>query len=329
MTTVGSTSKERSKQALLSVILPCFNEIEVIETTHRRLTEVMSAMSCDYEVIYVNDGSTDGTTQALDALAEADAHVRVVHFSRNFGQQFAVTAAFDHAAGDCVVLMDADLQDPPELIPEMFDLWLAGHDIVYGQRSSREGESAFKKATSRLFYRTLSALSDVEMPLDTGDFRLVDRQAVDAFTSMRERDRYVRGLVTWVGFDQKALSYKRDARAGGQTKWSVAKLTLLAVDGILSFSLAPLRFALMLGFSIVGLSVLGIVFAILNRLFTSNWVSGSTMLFTAIMFMGGVQLVILGMIGEYIGRIYMNGKERPLYIVKRRVGFEGRQTRHD
>jgi polyisoprenyl-phosphate glycosyltransferase len=311
----------RPTSPCVSVVVPCFNEQEVIGATHERLTQVLSGMGVSYELLFVNDGSVDGTDFILDDLAGRDPRVRVLHFSRNFGQQFAVTAGFDHAIGDCVLLMDADLQDPPELIPDMYQLWLAGNDIVYGQRTTREGETGLKKATSRWFYRTLNALSDVNMPVDTGDFRLVDRAAVDAFNSMREPDRYVRGMVAWVGFDQKPLPYKRDARAAGQTKWNYAKLSMLAADGIMSFSLAPLRLVLFIGFAIVGIAILGGLFAIFNRLFTDNWVSGWTGLFFAVLFMGGVQLMVLGVIGEYVGRIYMSGKERPLYIVKRKVGF--------
>lgn len=315
-------SSSRPQNACLSVVLPCFNEEAVIGKAYERLTEVLTQMAVRYELVFVDDGSSDATGAILDTLALNDAHVRVLHFSRNFGQQFAVTAGFDHAIGDCVLLMDADLQDPPELIPDMYALWVQGHDIIYGQRTTREGESGVKKATSRWFYRTLNSLSDVNMPLDTGDFRLVDRAAVDAFNSMREPDRYVRGMVSWVGFDQKSLPYKRAARAAGQTKWNYAKLSLLAADGIMSFSLAPLRLVLFIGFAIVGIAVLGGMFAVLNRLFTDNWVSGWTGLFFAIMFMGGVQLMVLGVIGEYVGRIYMTGKDRPLYIIKRKVGFE-------
>jgi polyisoprenyl-phosphate glycosyltransferase len=311
----------RPTSPCISVVVPCFNEQEVIGATHGRLTKVLSGMAISYELLFVNDGSVDSTDVMLDELAQRDSHVRVLHFSRNFGQQFAVTAGFDHAIGDCVLLMDADLQDPPELIPDMYGLWLEGHDVVYGQRTTREGETGVKKATSRWFYRTLNALSDVNMPVDTGDFRLVDRAAVDAFNSMREPDRYVRGMVAWVGFDQKSLPYKRDARAAGQTKWNYAKLSMLAADGIMSFSLAPLRLVLFIGFAIVGIAILGGLFAIFNRVFTDNWVSGWTGLFFAVLFMGGVQLMVLGVIGEYVGRIYMSGKERPLYIVKRKVGF--------
>lgn len=323
------TSTPRRDAGLLSVVVPCFNEADVLAATQARLTQVLGTMKCPYEILYIDDGSNDDTATILDAVAAQDSHVRVVHFSRNFGQQFAVTAGFDHAIGACVLLMDCDLQDPPELIPDMYELWQQGHDVIYGQRVSRDGESPVKKATSRWFYRTLNTLSDVEMPLDTGDFRLVDRAAVDAFNSMRERDRYVRGMVSWVGFSQKALPYKRDARAAGQTKWNYAKLSLLAADGIMSFSLAPLRLVLFIGFAIVGIAMLGGLFAVFNRLFTDNWVSGWTGLFFAVLFMGGVQLMVLGVIGEYVGRIYMAAKDRPLYIVKRKVGFDPVVTDHD
>ena len=321
-TTTHIQRNPRPAQACISVVVPCYNEEEVIKVTYERLTQVLTKMGENYELLFVDDGSVDGTATVLDMIATGDSRVRVLHFSRNFGQQFAVTAGFDYAIGDCVLLLDADLQDPPELIPEMFALWAEGHDVVYGQRTTREGETGIKKTTSRWFYRTLNALSDVSMPLDTGDFRLVDRAVVDAFNCMREPDRYVRGMVAWVGFDQKSLPYKRNSRVAGKTKWNYTKLSLLAADGIMSFSLAPLRLVLFIGFAIVGLSVIGGLFAIFNRLFTDNWVSGWTGLFFAVLFMGGVQLMVLGVIGEYVGRIYMAAKDRPLYIVKRKVGFE-------
>lgn len=318
----------RTGPAKISVVVPCFNEEEVIAMSHDRLKAVLSGLKhshdLDHELIYVDDGSRDQTAAKLGAIAAGDPHVGVVMLSRNFGHQPAVTAGLDRASGDCVVIIDADLQDPPELIADMVKLWREGLDVVYGRRTDREGESAFKLGTARLFYRGLNMLSDVEIPLDVGDFRLMDRQVVDSISQMKERDRFLRGMVSWVGFRQAALPYSRAARAAGQSKYPLRKMILFALDGMLSFSLAPLRFVIMLGLIILVMAGLGIIYAILNRLLTDQWVSGWTMLFIAVMFMGGVQLMVLGMIGEYVGRIYMASKERPLYLVKRMIGLNDR-----
>ncbi len=319
-------SGPRPQNACLSVVVPCFNEEAVIGLSHSRLKAALEAMSADdamrYEIIYVDDGSLDQTANLLTAIAQADPCVRLVLLSRNFGHQPAVTAGLDHAQGDCAVIIDADLQDPPELITEMVKLWRAGNDVVYGQRTDREGESAFKIETARAFYRGLNALSDVEIPLDVGDFRLIDRCVMNAIATMPEKDRFLRGMISWVGYRQVALPYRRAARAAGESKYPLTKMIRFAIDGMLSFSLAPLRFVITMGAWIVVVTVLGIIYALFNRLFTDQWVSGWTLLFIAIMFMGGVQLMVLGVIGEYVGRIYMSGKDRPLYIVKRKVGFE-------
>lgn len=318
----------REGAARISVVVPCYNEEAVIGMSHARLKAVLATLGAteqmDYEIIYVDDGSRDQTATKLTELAAGDDHVRVVMLSRNFGHQPAVTAGLDQATGACVVIIDADLQDPPELIADMVKLWREGFDVVYGQRTDRDGESVFKLATARIFYRGLNSLSDVDIPLDVGDFRLIDRQVVDAIGSMKERDRFLRGMVSWVGFRQTALPYRRAARAAGESKYPLRKMILFALDGMLSFSLAPLRFAITLGLGIFVLSNIGIIYAILNRLLTDQWVSGWTMLFIAVMFMGGMQLMVLGMIGEYVGRIYMASKERPLYLVKRFIGFHDR-----
>lgn len=312
--------------ARVSVVVPCFDEQAVIGMSHRRLKAALVALCADgqmsHEIIYVDDGSRDKTASLLDDIALSDPCVKIVMLSRNFGHQPAVTAGLDHANGDCAVIIDADLQDPPELIGDMVKLWRSGFEVVYGQRTDREGESAFKIATARAFYRGLNALSDVDIPLDVGDFRLIDRCVIDAIADMPERDRFLRGMISWVGFRQTALPYRRAARAAGESKYPLIKMIRFAVDGVLSFSLAPLRFVITIGFWIVVATILGIIYAVLNRLFTDQWVSGWTMLFIAIMFMGGVQLMVLGVIGEYVGRIYMATKSRPLYLVKRKLGFE-------
>jgi polyisoprenyl-phosphate glycosyltransferase len=312
------TRSARVHPAHISVIVPCFNEEAVIGMTHSRLTAALADLSLpSYEIIYIDDGSRDQTAQLLRAIASGDPCVKPIFLSRNFGHQIAVTAGLDHAQGTCAVIIDADLQDPPELIGKMVALWQEGYDVVYGQRTDREGESAFKIETARVFYRGLNALSDVDIPLDVGDFRLIDRCVMDAIAQMPERDRFLRGMVAWVGFRQVALPYARAPRAAGESKYPLIKMIRFAVDGVLSFSLAPLRFVITIGAGIVVLALLGIVFAVLNRLFSDQWVSGWTMLFIAIMFLGGVQLMVLGVIGEYVGRIYMASKSRPLYLVKK------------
>jgi len=312
----------RSNNMLLSVIVPCFNEEEVILNTHKRLADVLSGISeLDFEIIYVDDGSRDATLLILKDIQSGDKRVRVISFSRNFGHQVAVTAGLEYASGDAVVLIDADLQDPPEVILEMLDCWRQGADVAYGVRRYREGETVFKMWTAKAFYRLINRMSDVPIPLDTGDFRLMDRKVVDALLAMPERDRFVRGMVAWIGFRQEPVSYRRAPRAGGATKYPLVKMIRFATDGILSFSLVPLRLATGMGFAVAGLSVIGIIYALTLRLFTDIWVPGWTLLFIALLFIGGVQMVFLGILGEYLGRVYGEAKRRPLYLVKERLGF--------
>ncbi|MEI9994457.1 MAG: glycosyltransferase family 2 protein [Rhizomicrobium sp.] len=306
---------------LLSVIVPCFNEQEVIEETHKRLSETLTQVQGGVEIIYVNDGSRDRTVELLFAIQARDPTVRVISLSRNFGHQLAVTAGMDAAAGEAAVLIDADLQDPPAVILEMVELWRQGYDVVYGTRSEREGETSFKRVSAKYFYRILNMLSEVPIPLDTGDFRLVSRQVLETMKSMREYDRFVRGMVSWVGYRQIALPYKRAPRFAGVSKYPFWKMVRFAGDGILSFSIVPLRLATWIGVVTAGLGFLGIFYALVLRLFTSNWVSGWTLLFIAIVLMGGIQLVMLGVLGEYIGRLYRASKNRPLYVVGDRRGF--------
>jgi dolichol-phosphate mannosyltransferase len=247
--------------------------------------------------------------------------VRVISLSRNFGHQMAVTAGLEHATGDAVVVIDADLQDPPAVILEMLDRWFQGADVAYGVRLERDGETAFKLWSAKTFYRVINRLSDVAIPHDTGDFRLMDREVVHALLAMPERDRLVRGMVAWVGYQQVPVYYRREARLAGKTKYPFSKLTRLATDGILSFSVAPLRLAIYMGFTASGLALLGIIYALVLRLFTNVWVTGWTLLFIAMLFLGGVQLLFLGVLGEYIGRIYGEVKRRPLYLVEDWLGF--------
>jgi dolichol-phosphate mannosyltransferase len=261
----------------------------------------------------------------LRELQASDTRVRVVRFSRNFGHQVAITAGLEHASGDAVVIIDADLQDPPEVITDFLAKWLDGYDVVYGVRTERDGESAFKQVSAKIFYRFFSHMSETRMPLDTGDFRLLDRRVVDALISMPERDRFVRGMVSWLGFSQVAVPYHRASRVAGTTKFSLFKMVRFALDGIFSFSILPLRLATWTGFAASALAIAGIVAVLLERFFqVPGLVKGWSSAVIGELFIGGVQLVCLGIIGEYVGRIYGESKRRPLYIVRERIGFEVR-----
>lgn len=306
----------------MSVVIPCYNEEGNLRETHRRVSQSVSRAGMGYEIVYVDDGSRDATPALLRELQAQDPHVRVVYLSRNFGHQFAVTAGLAHARGDAVAIMDADLQDPPEILGEMFRRWEEGYEVVYGVRTDREGETRFKLLTARLFYRLIRWLSDTEIPLDTGDFRLIDRKVVDAIVSMPERDRFVRGMVSWAGFRQTGVPYRRAARFSGETKYPIPKMVRFALDGILSFSVKPLRLSTLMGFVSAGLALLAIVYALIMRLFTLRWVTGWTALIIAILFLGGAQLISLGIIGEYIGRLYGEAKRRPLYLVRETLGMD-------
>lgn len=307
---------------LISVIVPCFNEEEVLHATHERLSQVLNALrDYRYELIYVNDGSRDQTLPMLRQIAAADQRVKLLSFSRNFGHQIAITAGLDYCSGDAAVVIDADLQDPPHLIADMVSAWEQGSDVVYGKRRDREGETFFKLFTARLFYRFINRLADVDIPLDTGDFRLMSRKALDAFLKLRERHRFVRGMVAWVGFKQTALEYDREARFAGTTKYPLKKMLRLAFDAIMGFSNVPLRLASIVGFITSFLAFAGILYTLYAKLFTDETVAGWTFLMIAILFIGGITLVVLGIIGEYIGRIYSEIKQRPLYLIQEQIGF--------
>ena len=308
--------------SLLSVVVPCLDEEAVVAETHARLRAAIGRIEAiDLELVYVDDGSQDGTLALLRDIQRNDSGVRVIALSRNFGHQIAVSAGLAEACGDAVVIIDADLQDPPSVIVEMVDRWRDGVDVAYGVRSERSGETAFKRWTAKAFYRLIARISDIDIPLDTGDFRLMDRNVVDAVLAMPERDRLLRGMVAWAGFRQEAVYYRRDARYAGETKYPLRRVLRLAVDGMVSFSVLPLRMATWLGFLSAALSVLGIGYALVVRLFTDTWITGWTALIIAILFMGGVQLVLVGVLGEYLGRVYGEVKRRPLYVVKERLGF--------
>jgi glycosyltransferase involved in cell wall biosynthesis len=307
---------------LISIIVPCYNEESVLRATHERLGKVCDDMpGLDYELIFVNDGSADRTQEVLNEIQMRDPHVRVLLLSRNFGHQIAVTAGLEEAVGDAVVIIDADLQDPPEVIPEMVKLWREGNDVVYGIRREREGESRFKLWTAKVFYRLINRLSETKMPLDAGDFRLLDRRVVEVIKTMRERARFLRGMVSWAGFRQTFVLYDRAPRHAGESKYPFAKMLNFAMDGIISFSLVPLKLAIWTGFLAIWIAVLGIIVAIVDRMLEKDLTRGWASLFVAVLFMGGVQLVSLGIIGEYLGRIYTEVKRRPLYVVQERLGF--------
>lgn len=304
-------------------MVPCLNEQDVLFDTNRRLTTALERMPFNFEIIYVDDGSTDATLTVLRELQGQDERIRIVQFSRNFGHQMAITAGLEHASGDAVAIIDADLQDPPEVLLEFVDKWNDGYDVAYGVRSERQGETAFKLWTAKWFYRFISWMSDTKIPLDTGDFRLMDRRVVDALLNMPERDRFVRGMVSWLGFAQVAVPYRREARMAGVTKFSLLKMTRFATDGIVSFSILPLRLATWIGFAASVLALLGVVVALLERILgAQGLVKGWTSLVIAVLFIGGVQLICMGIIGEYVGRIYGESKHRPLYVVREKLGFE-------
>jgi polyisoprenyl-phosphate glycosyltransferase len=301
----------------LSVIVPLYNEELVIRHMYEALTSVLARDRLDYEIILINDGSRDGTAVIAKELCDKDPRLKLISFSRNFGHQIAITAGMDKASGQVVAIIDADLQDPPEVILEMIKKWRQGYHVVYGVRKARKGESFFKLFTAAMFYRLLRLMTAVDIPMDTGDFRLMDRRVVEQLTLMRERSRFVRGMVSWVGFKQGKVEYIRESRLAGETKYPLKKMIKFAIDGMLSFSQMPLRFSSALGFfcSIVSfalmLGVLG-----LKYFYPETVIQGWTSIFVACLFLGGVQLVAIGILGEYIGRIYDELKARPLYIIE-------------
>jgi dolichol-phosphate mannosyltransferase len=307
---------------LLSIVVPCYNEEAVLRELHGRLVGVLEQMpETAFEIVYTDDGSHDQTPYILLQLQASDSRVRVVSLSRNFGHQIATTAGLEHASGDAVVIIDADLQDPPEVVPEMLERWRDGYQVVYGLRAKRAGETTFKRWTAKVFYRLINRLSEIEIPLDVGDFRLLDRKVVDTLLAMPERDRFLRGMVSWIGFKQVAVIYDRAPRHAGQSKYPLVKMVRFAVDSVISFSFVPLRLAIWVGFGAIAASFAGIIYALVVRLYTTDWVRGWASVFTAVLFLGGVQLITLGIVGEYVGRIYGEVKLRPLYVVRERLGF--------
>jgi glycosyltransferase involved in cell wall biosynthesis len=300
----------------ISVIAPIFNEVDSLPELHRRVHDVMEAMGEPWELVLVDDGSSDGSADLIRHLSHTDHHVRPVIFARNFGHQLAVTAGMDYSRGRAIVVIDADLQDPPEVIPDLVAQWQQGYQVVYAVRRERRGEGWFKRTTASLFYRVIYRITEVDIPLDTGDFRLLDRQVVTALKRMRERHRFLRGMSSWVGFDQVGVPYDRDPRFAGETKYSLGKMIRFALNAVTSFSYFPLQLATYFGFVSAALSAIAIPVVIVLRLMGNQAFFGQASTLIAVLFLGGVQLISLGILGEYIGRLYDEAKGRPLYVVR-------------
>ncbi|MFF2094375.1 glycosyltransferase family 2 protein [Paenibacillus sp. NPDC058174] len=309
-------------QAKYSIIVPMFNEEEVIGHTYLQLKTVMDGYGESYELIFVNDGSRDRTVEIVDGICRNDRNVRLINFSRNFGHQIAITAGMDYAKGEAVIIIDADLQDPPEVMLQMIEKWKEGYEVVYGKRLKRKGETAFKKITAMLFYRTMRSMTNFDIPMDTGDFRLIDRKVCDVLRGLKEKNRFVRGLVSWVGFRQTSVEYVREERFAGETKYPLKKMISFALDGITSFSYKPLKIATYIGFFLSVTSFLYLMVVVYQKLFTSYNQVGWTSIVAINLLFNGIILMLLGLIGEYIGRIYDESKNRPLYIVREAQGFE-------
>ena len=307
----------------ISVVIPMYYEEKVADECYRRVKECLEKIeNYEYEIIFINDGSKDKTLEILEKIASQDLKVKILSFSRNFGHQAAVTAGLQYVTGDAIVIIDADLQDPPELIPEMIKLWEDGNEVIYGKRKSRKGESAFKLLSAKMFYNTLNALSDVEIPKDTGDFRLVDRKVVDTINSLPEHNKFLRGLFSWVGYKQIAFEYERKERYAGQTKYPLRKMLKLAADGIISFSTKPLKILGSIGIISIIVSILLLIYAILSYVLKLNQISaGWTSIMVAITFFAGVQLTSIWIMSEYIGRIYDETKQRPQYIIDKKINI--------
>jgi len=330
-----------SMKKTLSIVIPCYNEEQVLPRAIQRIESAISELQktvdqaertamprasdeelqIDYEIIFVNDGSNDHSFDILRSHQQKNTHIRIINFARNFGHQIAATAGIDASIGDAVVLMDCDMQDPPETITKMFLLWLHGYDVIYATRTRRQGETAFKKITAKIFYRILASLSDTFIPVDTGDFRLMDRRVVEALSAMPERDRFIRGMVSWVGFKQISLPYERAERTAGNSKYPIARMISFALNGLLSFSTKPLKLASIMGFISSLLSLVGLCYALYSKFVLNNTISGWTSLMIAVLFIGGIQLFCIGVLGEYVGRIFKHAQNRPLYIVEGYYGY--------
>ncbi len=301
----------------IGIMVPAYNEEDVLEIFYDRITTVMDRLEqYNFNILFINDGSKDNTLQILKTLSQRDKRISYLSLSRNFGKEVAMAAGFDYIKGDAVIIMDADLQDPPELIPEMIEYWEQGYDDVYAKRKTRAGESWFKKITSYSFYRLLQRISRVQIQKDTGDFRLLDRRAVEALKRIRESQRYTKGMFSWIGFKKKEILFDRDPRAAGKTKWNYLKLIELAIEGITSFTITPLKIASYLGITVSTFSFIYMFIIVIKTLLWKESVKGYPSLMVVILFLGGVQLICLGIMGEYLGRIFNETKERPLYLIE-------------
>ncbi len=307
---------DMAEKPTYTIVAPIFNEVDNIPVLYSRIQEVMEQTDQAWELLMINDGSSDGSAAVMEEVRRKDGRVRTVHFTRNFGHQIAVTAGLDYSRGDAVVIIDADLQDPPEIILDLIKKWQEGYEVVYAVRSRRKGETWFKLFTAAAFYRLIQRITDVNIPMDTGDFRLLDRKVVDVMNQMRERHRFLRGMSVWVGFKQTGVEYERAERHAGETKYPLRKMLRFAADAITGFSYFPLQLAMYFGFFVAGLSILAIPFVIVLRLAGSHAFFGQASTLIAVLFLGGVQLIFLGVLGEYIGRLYDEAKGRPLYIVR-------------
>ncbi len=312
----------KDREIQYSVIVPLFNEEQVIHETYKRLKQVMDPLEEAYEILLVNDGSRDHTYEIAKSLCNKDKNIKLLSFSRNFGHQLAITAGMDNSAGNAIIVIDADLQDPPEVIPRMIEKWKEGYDVVYGKRLKRKGETFFKKASAKLFYRLLRSMTEVDMPVDTGDFRLIDRKVCDALKKLPEHSRYVRGLISWLGFKQTGVEFVREERFAGETKYPFKKMLKFAADAITSFSYKPLKAAIYTGTAVSVLSLGYLVFLILGKIFTGLQIPAWTFLAALSLMLNGFVLLVIGVAGEYIGRIYEEVKGRPLYMIEEKVGFD-------
>jgi len=312
---LSASAESRQWTPSISVVVPAYNEEEVLPEFYRRTSAVLSALGVPYEIVFVNDGSNDSTLLVMTGLRQQDPNVTVVDLSRNFGKEIALTAGLDQCCGDVAVIIDADLQDPPEMIPEFIEGWREGFDVVYAVRTEREGETWLKKLTAHTFYRLMQAISRVKIPKDTGDFRLMTQRSIQALGGLREHHRFMKGLFAWVGFRSKPVYYKRDPRAAGQTKWNYWKLWNLAVEGFTSFTIAPLKIATYFGLGTAMLAFVYAVVVIYKTLAYGDPVRGYPSLMVVVLFLGGIQLLFTGILGEYLGRVFNEVKQRPLYIL--------------
>ncbi len=308
--------KTKKNKELISIIIPCYNEQEVINICHEAVTKVIDDMPFDFEIIYINDGSKDNTLELLTEIYKSDDRVKVINLSRNFGKEAALTAGIDYSKGDAIIVLDADLQDPPSLIPDMVKMWKdTNADVVYGQRLQRDGETWLKKMSAKAFYRVINYISATDVPMNTGDFRLMNRRSVEALNKLREHHRFMKGMFAWIGYKQVPFQYNREARAAGRTKWDYLKLSNLAMEGITGFSIVPLRIATIFGFLISLFAFAFGTYTMLKTLiFGADW-PGYASLMIMITFLSGIQLLTIGILGEYIGRIFGETKNRPLYLL--------------